>query len=250
MLPPVVALLPLPYTLGDDPLAGAEQPNHLGRTGEDFYALRPYVVGDDLRRVHWPSTARTGELLVRQDEQPWQGRVTVLLDVRRTTTDQAGFERMVTAAASVIAASGRRGDLVRLVTTGGIDTGAMSGHAQLEALMEHLAGRRAHAVGGARPDPRLAGRRHRLAHRRRRRRAAGRHGLDRRRAAPVGRDHDPAPARPPRAAARRGARRSSRRLGRDPHGAGAQGRGAAPARGTTRSAANGIGRRAAVVLSR
>jgi uncharacterized protein (DUF58 family) len=138
VLPPVVTLLPLPYTLGDDPLAGAEQPNHLGRTGEDFYALRPYVVGDELRRVHWPSTARTGELQVRQDEQPWQGRVTVLLDVRRTTTDQAGFERMVTAAASVIAASGRRGDLVRLVTTGGIDTGAMSGHAQLEALMEHL----------------------------------------------------------------------------------------------------------------
>jgi uncharacterized protein (DUF58 family) len=138
VLPPVVDLLPLPFTLGDDPLAGAEQPNHLGRTGEDFYALRPYVVGDELRRVHWPSTARTGELQVRQDEQPWQGRVTVLLDVRRTTTDGPGFERMVTAAASVIAASGRRGDLVRLVTTGGIDTGAMSGHAQLEALMEHL----------------------------------------------------------------------------------------------------------------
>jgi uncharacterized protein (DUF58 family) len=138
VLPRVVTLLPLPYTLGDDPLAGAEQPNHLGRSGEDFYALRPYVVGDELRRVHWPSTARTGELQVRQDEQPWQGRVTVLLDVRRTSTDQAGFERMVIAAASVIAASGRRGDLVRLVTTGGIDTGAMSGHAQLEALMEHL----------------------------------------------------------------------------------------------------------------
>jgi uncharacterized protein (DUF58 family) len=138
VLPPVVTLMPLPFTLGDDPLAGAEQPNHLGRSGEDFYALRPYVVGDELRRVHWPSTARTGELQVRQDEQPWQGRVTVLLDVRRTTTDQAGFERMVTAAASVIAASGRRGDLVRLVTSGGIDTGAMSGHAQLEALMEHL----------------------------------------------------------------------------------------------------------------
>jgi uncharacterized protein (DUF58 family) len=138
VLPPVVNLLPLPFTLGDDPLAGAEQPNHLGRTGEDFYALRPYVVGDELRRVHWPSTARTGELQVRQDEQPWQGRVTLLLDVRRTTTDAPGFERMVTAAASVIAASGRRGDLVRLVTTGGIDTGAMSGHAQMEALMEHL----------------------------------------------------------------------------------------------------------------
>ena len=36
------------------PTAGADHPNALGRAGEDFYALRAYVVGDDLRRVHWP----------------------------------------------------------------------------------------------------------------------------------------------------------------------------------------------------
>ncbi len=69
-------------TTGNDPLAGAEHPNALGRGGEDFYALRHYVVGDDLRRVHWPSTARHDELMVRQDELPWQGRATVLVDVR------------------------------------------------------------------------------------------------------------------------------------------------------------------------
>ena len=74
---------PLPQTHGRDPHAGAEHPNAVARSGEDFYALRPYVVGDDLRRVHWPSTARHDELMVRQDELPWQGRATVLLDVRR-----------------------------------------------------------------------------------------------------------------------------------------------------------------------
>jgi len=81
VFPHIDQIDPLPYTTGHDPLAGARQPNSLGRTGEDFYALRPYVVGDDLRRIHWPSSARHDELLVRQNELPWQGRTTVLLDV-------------------------------------------------------------------------------------------------------------------------------------------------------------------------
>ncbi|MEJ7583192.1 MAG: DUF58 domain-containing protein [Acidimicrobiales bacterium] len=139
VLPRVDAILPLPFTVGNDPLAGAEHPNALGRVGEDFYALRPYVVGDDLRRVHWPSTARTGDLLVRQDEQPWQGRVTVLLDVRRVAIDDGAFEEMVTAAASVVSSCRHRGDRVRLVSTDGIDTGSVAAHAQLDALMEYLA---------------------------------------------------------------------------------------------------------------
>ena len=90
-LPRVDDVRPVPFTSGNDPLAGAA-PHALGRTGDDFYALRPYVVGDDLRRIHWPSTARHDELLVRQQEQPWQGRTTVVLDVRRAAHDAASFE--------------------------------------------------------------------------------------------------------------------------------------------------------------
>ncbi len=45
--------------------------------------MREYRLGDDLRRVHWASTARTGDLMVRREEQPWQSRATVLLDTRR-----------------------------------------------------------------------------------------------------------------------------------------------------------------------
>ena len=79
----------MPHSVGrDDPHAGADHPNVLGQGGEDFYTLREYVVGDDLRRVHWASTARRGELMVRQDEVPWQGRATVLLDARRDTTSR------------------------------------------------------------------------------------------------------------------------------------------------------------------
>lgn len=132
-------ITPIPFTSGHDPHAGAEHPNALGRTGEDFYALRPYVVGDDLRRVHWRSTARRDELMVRQDELPWQGRATVLLDVRRTTHTADSLELAVSAAASVVSASWHRRDLLRLVTTDGSDSGFGAGSAHVESIMEHLA---------------------------------------------------------------------------------------------------------------
>ena len=95
--------------------------------------------GDDLRRVHWRSTARWDELLVRQEERPWQGRATVLLDRRRGSHSAASFERAVSAAASVIVACWRRHFLLRLVDTTGYDSGAAAGTAHVEALLERLA---------------------------------------------------------------------------------------------------------------
>lgn len=52
-------------------------------SGEDDVSTREYRHGDDLRRVHWKSTARRGEMMVRTDEQPRQMRATVLLDARQ-----------------------------------------------------------------------------------------------------------------------------------------------------------------------
>jgi uncharacterized protein (DUF58 family) len=139
VLPHVDTIPPMPYTSAHDPQAGVRQLNVLGRTGEEFYALRPYVVGDDLRRIHWPSSARTDELLVRQNELPWQGRTTVLLDVRAAAHQGESIELAVSAAASVVTATARRQDLVRLVTTGGTDTDFAPGSDHVNALMEHLA---------------------------------------------------------------------------------------------------------------
>jgi uncharacterized protein (DUF58 family) len=139
VLPRIDDVEPTPLTTGHDPLSGALQLHALGRAGDDFYALRSYVVGDDLRRIHWPSTARHDELLVRQQEQPWQGRTTVLLDVRRVAHDPDSLEDAVSAAASVLAVAGARRDLVRLVTTDGADSGYGSGTTHLHALLEHLA---------------------------------------------------------------------------------------------------------------
>jgi uncharacterized protein (DUF58 family) len=136
--PAVEELDAKPASGNRDPHAGAEHPNALGRHGEDFYALRPYVVGDDLRRVHWPSTARNDELMVRQDELPWQGRTTVMLDTRQFGYDEDTFETAVSATASILLAGWHRHDLVRIVTTDGTDSGFASGHA-FEASMEYLA---------------------------------------------------------------------------------------------------------------
>jgi uncharacterized protein (DUF58 family) len=81
----------------------ASRPEHSRRGGEDFYTLRAYQRGDDLRRVHWPYSARTDELMIRQLETPWQSRALVLLDIRSGSYEsQDAFEKAVSGAASVI----------------------------------------------------------------------------------------------------------------------------------------------------
>ncbi|MGY1691822.1 DUF58 domain-containing protein [Geodermatophilus sp. SYSU D01105] len=50
--------------------------------GEDDVSTRAYRHGDDLRKVHWRATARTGELMVRMEERPWRAQATLLLDTR------------------------------------------------------------------------------------------------------------------------------------------------------------------------
>jgi uncharacterized protein (DUF58 family) len=138
--PRVDTIPPLPMTRGNDPHAGADHPTALASAGEDFYALREYEMGDDLRRVHWKATARLDELMIRQDEMPWQGRVTVLVDLRRAVHTPASLELALSAAASVVSACWRHRSLVRLVATDGIDSGFAGGHAHVEAILEHLAG--------------------------------------------------------------------------------------------------------------
>lgn len=111
----------------------------LAPAGDEFYGLREYVRGDDLRRIHWPSSARNDELMVRQDEVPWHGRVTILLDTRDDSRPAAIFEEMVSAAASLVVAGHEQGDQVRLTTTSGLDTGYGAGDHHLARQLEALA---------------------------------------------------------------------------------------------------------------
>ncbi len=92
-----------PIVRGQDPAMAASRPEHSRRGGEDFYTLRAYQRGDDLRRVHWPYSARTDELMIRQLETPWQSRALVLLDIRSGSYEsQDAFEKAVSGTASVI----------------------------------------------------------------------------------------------------------------------------------------------------
>ncbi|MDY7101373.1 MAG: DUF58 domain-containing protein [Actinomycetota bacterium] len=137
--PHIDPIAPLPMASGHDPTSGARHANALGRSGDDFYALRRYVVGDDLRRVHWPSTARHDELMVRQDELPWQGRTTVVVDSRSYSHTEDSFELAVSATASIVNVAWKRGDQVRLITTSGSDSDFGSGREHLDAAFHHLA---------------------------------------------------------------------------------------------------------------
>lgn len=137
--PKVDHIASLPESIGHDPEAINESPTSLGLVGEEFFALRPFQLGDELRRVHWPSTARFDELLVRQTELPWQGRTTVLLDLRAETQSIASLDLAVSAAASVVNAARRDGDLFRLVATDGVDSGFVPGNAAYAAVLEYLA---------------------------------------------------------------------------------------------------------------
>lgn len=88
--------------------------------GDEFHTMREYVQGDDLRRVHWPSTARQQKLMVRQHELPWRAETTILLDTRAGAHTTAGpastFETAVSAAASAGCHLGDRQHVLRLAT--------------------------------------------------------------------------------------------------------------------------------------
>lgn len=95
---------------------------HAGQ-GETDVVVRQYRQGDDLRKVHWRSTARRDEMMVRVEERPWRGGTTVLLDHRGAahhgTGAGASLEWAVEFAASVSLHLGRAGHRVRLVSEHG-----------------------------------------------------------------------------------------------------------------------------------
>ncbi|MDP8956313.1 MAG: DUF58 domain-containing protein [Actinomycetota bacterium] len=83
---------------------GDSKARELHRSAAEFYTMREYVMGDDLRRIHWPSVARTQQLMIRQDEATRRSAATVLLDNRAVTlgpVGSPGFERAVSIVASI-----------------------------------------------------------------------------------------------------------------------------------------------------
>jgi uncharacterized protein (DUF58 family) len=124
---PQVVPLPVIRLAGEYTGTGDSRARSVAVHGEDDAATREYRHGDDLRRVHWRSTARVGELMVRREEQPWESRATVVLDTRtfahRGEGPAASFEWAVSAAASTAVHLRRSGYRLRLVSTSAGGTG-------------------------------------------------------------------------------------------------------------------------------
>lgn len=127
--PAAVPLAPLPSARSSSPDGLPVDSRVEG--GVTFHALREYAPGDDLRHVHWRSSARAGTLLVRRHVDPSEPVTTVVLDTRRRAYLDGGaddgaehgahaFDTAVDAAASVVLASARSRFPVRLHTTDGL----------------------------------------------------------------------------------------------------------------------------------
>jgi uncharacterized protein (DUF58 family) len=136
--------------------AGESTARQLHRSAAEFYTMREYVTGDDLRRIHWPSVARTGQLMIRQDEATRRSTATVFLDNRLNVLGPRGsaaFERAVSVAGSLGVAFSRAGFSVQLATADGpghpvteeglLETLAAVGLSEGRRLTEVLTGLRA-----------------------------------------------------------------------------------------------------------
>ena len=111
----------------------------LGLTSEEFDVLRPYTEGDDLRHIHWRSTARLDELIVRRFEPSRPGRLTVVIDTRPPGDAEAVQDRTASVAASIVCAVLRSGDEARILTTDGRGTPLLAHRHETGAALEFLA---------------------------------------------------------------------------------------------------------------
>ena len=145
--PRVVPLPPVPIS-GAWTGSGDNRPRAFASGSAEDVTVREYRRGDDLRRVHWRSSAHAGELMVRREEQPWQSRATLFVDNRRFAHRGVGaassFEHAVSVAASVAVHLVQRGFSVRLVTASGEQHGGTwhehgTATAETAPLLESLA---------------------------------------------------------------------------------------------------------------
>lgn len=74
-----------------------------------FHQLREYVPGDDLRHIHWRTSARTGSLVVKQLVDTTKPEVVVIADNRASAVREEDFEEIVEVAASLLHAADQDG---------------------------------------------------------------------------------------------------------------------------------------------
>jgi len=123
LVTPEIEDLTTPPDAATSATAGTSRARQLLRTGEDYFTMRAYQEGDDLRRIHWPSVARTGELMIRQNETSKRANGLVFIDNRESAlgpSHSPAFERAVSCAASIGALLSHNGFGLRFGTADSI----------------------------------------------------------------------------------------------------------------------------------
>ncbi len=147
-----IIVYPRPLTIPDLVLKGFQGRQNteirpVGRAGEsaDFHGIRPYVQGDDLRRVHWKATAHTGKLAIKEFEYRFTGAVQVILDlqhgVHAGAREYSTLETAITLTASVLNHVISTGNQAGMLSTGAhlVSLAQESGRRQLHRALESLA---------------------------------------------------------------------------------------------------------------
>ena len=106
--------------------------------GPDYLGIREYRSGDSMRHVHWPSTARTGAVMVREFEEEQTRRLAIVLDASADAGEEwTPLDRACAAAASVAMAASAQGHGARLVV-GTADGPEVVGRADEDELLRYL----------------------------------------------------------------------------------------------------------------
>lgn len=139
LVTPAIVPLPPARMRGDSADRGESSAQITSSSGDEDPVPREYRHGDDLRRVHWRSTARHGRLMVRREEHQWLDRSTVLLDLRRAAHSPGGqgssVETSVSVAASIAVRLLTDGHELRMLT----DTGEAAAQNRADAVLDALA---------------------------------------------------------------------------------------------------------------
>jgi uncharacterized protein (DUF58 family) len=117
--------------------AGWRERHRRGR-GAGLYNLRVYRPGDDPRLLHWKTSARMGDLIVKEQEEEERPRVRIILEDPAADATSETIERDLSYTASVAAHAIRLGAAVELVAGAG-SVGFGTGEAHLDRILERLA---------------------------------------------------------------------------------------------------------------
>jgi uncharacterized protein (DUF58 family) len=141
---PVDATAPAPHPRG---LVGMERAARTGE-GTEFAKVRPFELGDRLRRIHWPVSARTGRLHVTATYADEDAHVAILIDAINDVGDSTGLDGarssmdIAVRAAAVLAEHFlRRGDRVGMRVFGAWGASlvpATTGRVQLRRILDTL----------------------------------------------------------------------------------------------------------------